>query len=75
MSMGSFMSRSTTLSQLSERHDHLAAAQSKRLIQQTRHAFNQRDIPWLFWDQYVARNLGRSARVFYRLVQIDVTNI
>lgn len=60
----------TTLDQLDDRHHAMAAHQCKKEIEQINWQINPNDIGWMFWYPRIEKNLGRSGRVFYRLLNL-----
>ncbi|GAB1077498.1 MAG: hypothetical protein SAqTSB_36350 [Shewanella algae] len=64
------MGRVTRLCELESRHSDMAIAQSKKELANIRWRVNPNDIPWMFWEPHIEKNLGRSARVYSRLIRL-----
>ena len=62
---------SSTLEQLDDRHHAMAAAQTKKELEQFNWQINPNDIGWMFLYPRIEKNMGRSARVFYRLQNLE----
>lgn len=65
------MAKSSTLEQLYDRHHEMAADQCKKQLEQINWNINPNDIGWLFLYPRMERNMGHSARVFYRLKNLE----
>lgn len=64
----------TTLKQLEETHDKQASKVISRLLDNYKWQINPNDICWMFHDPQVEKQLGRSKRVFNRLINLAWKN-
>lgn len=64
------MPKVTLFKDLVDRHFDMAAAQSKKCLQQIHFKVNPNDVPWMYWEPRMAKNLGRSARVYHKLFRL-----
>lgn len=63
------MSRST-LRQLDDRHHSMACDIARKQLDQINYMINPNDIGWMFLDEIIDKNAGRSKKVFYRLMRL-----
>lgn len=65
---------STTLEQLNDIHHDTAADIVRKQLEQINFRINPNDIGWLYMDEVVDKNAGRSKNVFNRLVGMKYKN-
>lgn len=61
----------TTLSKLEELHDKQASAIVRKYLSNLKYQPNPNDIFWMYHDPQVKKQLGRSAKVFYKLLALE----
>ncbi len=65
----------TTLKQLEDAHDKQASKIISRLLANYNWQINPNDICWMFHDPQVEKQLGRSKRVFNKLISLKYKSI
>jgi hypothetical protein len=61
----------TTLKELEKRHDEAASAKVRRLLNNYHWQVNANDVLWMYHEPEVEKQLGRSARVYNRLMNLE----
>jgi hypothetical protein len=61
----------STLKELEERHDKQASAIVTKTLDNDHWRINANDVCWVYHDPQVNKQLGRSKRVFNRLIELN----
>lgn len=66
------MKKSTTLNELEEIHNEMAVIETRKFLENIRFKVNPNDVPWMFWNPIIDRNLGNSRKVYYKLLMLKL---
>lgn len=61
----------TTLQELENEHEKQAAAICKKQLSNEHYQVNPNDVWWMYLEPQVEKQLGRSSRVYNRLIRLQ----